>query len=371
MPTNTAQRTSDRIPASIPARIPVGLVGVTGYTGMELTRILAGHPGLELVRATSRSEAGRTLAELYPYLSGPGDLGRMGALTVTQPDPADLAKACALVFLAVPHKTAQEIAAQLITKGVKVVDLSADFRLRDKATYEHWYATPHTEPKLLAEAVYGLPELYRADMAGARLIANPGCYPTSSILGLCPALEQGLIHTDDIVIDAKSGTSGAGRKASVGTLFCEVADTFRAYNLTRHRHTPEIEQEVSLLAGEPVALSFNTHLLPISRGILSTIYTRLKKPMTLKEVHGLYAERYADEPLVRVLPIGTLPETRWVRGTMFCDIGLAVDERLGRLIILSAIDNLCRGASGQAVAGANLMLGLPEAQGLPIAPLMP
>jgi len=352
-------------------RIPVGLVGVTGYTGMELTRILAGHPGLELVRATSRSEAGKTLASLYPYLSGPGDLGRMGALTVTQPDPEDLAAACQLVFLAVPHKTAQEIASALIKKGVKVVDLSADFRLRHKLTYEHWYATPHTEPDLLAEAVYGLPELYRADMAGARLIANPGCYPTASILGLAPALEKGLVHTDDIVIDAKSGTSGAGRKASVGTLFCEVADTFRAYNLTKHRHTPEIEQEVSLLAGGPVALSFNTHLLPIDRGILATIYTRLVKPMTLKDVHALYAERYADEPLVRVLPVGTLPETRWVRGTMFCDIGLAVDERIGRLIILSAIDNLCRGASGQAVAGANLMLGLPETQGLPTAPLMP
>ena len=368
-----AQNTTPQTAAQAGGRppVPVGLVGVTGYTGMELTRILAGHPGLMLVRATSRSEAGKSLADLYPYLSGPGDLGRMGALTVTQPDPADLAKACALVFLAVPHKTAQEIASALIAKGVKVVDLSADFRLRDKATYEHWYATPHTEPKLLAEAVYGLPELYRADMAGARLIANPGCYPTSSILGLCPALEQGLVHTGDIVIDAKSGTSGAGRKASVGTLFCEVADSFRAYNLTKHRHTPEIEQEVSLLAGESVALSFNTHLLPIGRGILSTIYTRLKKPMTLKDVHALYAERYADEPLVRVLPIGTLPETRWVRGTMFCDIGLAVDERLGRLIILSAIDNLCRGASGQAVLGANLMLGLPETQGLPTAPLMP
>ena len=352
-------------------RVPVGLVGVTGYTGMELTRVLAGHPGLELVRATSRSEAGRPLAELYPHLSGPGDLGRMGALTVTMPDPADLAASCKLVFLAVPHKTAQEIAAALIEKGVKVVDLSADFRLRDKATYEKWYATPHTQPKLLAEAVYGLPELYRHKMAGARLIANPGCYPTSAILGLAPALEQGLVHTGDIVIDSKSGTSGAGRTAGVGTLFCEVSDTFRAYNLTRHRHTPEIEQEASLLAGEDVALSFNTHLLPISRGILSTIYTRLVKPLSLAEVHAIYAERYKNEDLVRVLPAGTLPETRFVRGTMFCDIGLAVDERIGRLIIVTTIDNLCRGASGQAVAGANLMLGLPETQGLPLAPLMP
>jgi N-acetyl-gamma-glutamyl-phosphate reductase len=352
-------------------RIPVGLVGVTGYTGMELTRVLAGHPGLELVRATSRSEAGKTLASLYPYLSGPGDLGRMGALTVTMPDPADLASACKLVFLAVPHKTAQEIAAALIAQGVKVVDLSADFRLRDKATYEKWYATPHTHANLLAEAVYGLAELYRSKMRSARLIANPGCYPTSAILGLAPALEQGLVRTDDIVVDAKSGTSGAGRKAGVGTLFCEVSDTFRAYNLTKHRHTPEIEQEVSLLAGESVALSFNTHLLPINRGILSTIYTKLAKPLSLAEIHALYAERYKNDVFVRVLPLGTLPETRFVRGTMFCDIGMVVDERIGRLIIVSAIDNLCRGASGQAVLGANLMLGLPEDQGLHLAPLMP
>jgi N-acetyl-gamma-glutamyl-phosphate reductase len=353
------------------ARIPVGLVGVTGYTGMELTRVLAGHPGLELVRATSRSEAGKKLSALYPFLAGPGDLDKMGALTVTMPDPADLAGACKLVFLAVPHKTAQEIAAALIEKGVKVVDLSADFRLRDKDTYEQWYATPHTQAGLLAEAVYGLPEIYRAQMKKARLIANPGCYPTSAILGLLPALEQGLVHTDDLVIDSKSGTTGAGRKASVGTLFCEVQDTFKAYNLTRHRHTPEIEQEVSLLAGERVALSFNTHLLPINRGILSTIYTRLKAPLSLAEAHALYAKRYESEPLVRVLPLGTLPETRFVRGTMFCDVGLAVDERIGRLIIVTAIDNLCRGASGQAVLGANLMLGLPETEGLPLAPLMP
>ncbi|MBI5520937.1 MAG: N-acetyl-gamma-glutamyl-phosphate reductase [Desulfovibrio sp.] len=352
-------------------RIPVGLVGVTGYTGMELTRVLAGHPGLELVRATSRSEAGKRLSSLYPFLAGPGDLGDMGALTITQPDPADLAASCKLVFLAVPHKTAQEIAAALIEKGVKVVDLSADFRLRDKATYEKWYATPHTQGPLLAEAVYGLPEIYRDKMKKARLIANPGCYPTSAILGLLPALEQGLVSSRDIVIDSKSGTSGAGRKAGVGTLFCEVSDTFRAYNLTKHRHTPEIEQEVSLLAGEDVALSFNTHLLPINRGILSTIYTKLAKPLTLAEAHAAYAARYANEPLVRVLPLGTLPETRFVRGTMFCDIGLAVDERIGRLIIVTSIDNLCRGASGQAVLGANLMLGLPEIQGLPLAPLMP
>jgi N-acetyl-gamma-glutamyl-phosphate reductase len=357
--------------ASIPAPIPVGLVGVTGYTGMELTRVLAGHPGLTLARATSRSEAGKKLGSLYPFLAGPGALGRMGALTVTQPDPEDIAAACKLVFLAVPHKTAMEIASELVRRGVKVVDLSADFRLRDQQVYEKWYATAHTQKDLLAEAVYGLPELYRGKMRRARLIANPGCYPTSAILGLAPALAAEIVHTDDIVIDSKSGTSGAGRKASVGTLFCEVADSFRAYNLTKHRHTPEIEQELSLIAGANVPVSFNTHLLPIDRGILSTIYTRLKEPMSQAEVQAIFEKRYASEPLVRVLPAGTLPETRWVRGTMFCDIGVVVDERIGRLIILAAIDNLCRGASGQAVLGANLMLGLPELEGLPTAPLMP
>lgn len=352
-------------------RIPVGLVGVTGYTGMELTRVLAGHPGLRLARATSRSEAGKKLSTLYPFLAGPGALGEMGGLTVTQPDPDDIAGACKLAFLAVPHKTAQEIAAALVERGVKVVDLSADFRLRDKATYEKWYATPHTQAGLLAEAVYGLPEIYREKMRKARLIANPGCYPTSAILGLMPALQAGLVHTEDIVVDSKSGTTGAGRKAAVGSLFCEVSDSFKAYNLTRHRHTPEIEQEVSLLAKTPVALSFNTHLLPINRGILTTIYTRLKHPVDTEAVREVYAARYAGEELVRVLPAGSLPETRHVRGTMFCDIGVVVDERIGRLIVVSAIDNLCRGASGQAVLGANLMLGLPEKQGLPLAPMVP
>lgn len=347
--------------------IKAGLVGVTGYTGMELARLMIHHSSMELVRATSRSEAGKSLADIYPFLNRLP----LGDLVITQPDPADLAAECDVVFLAVPHKTAMEIAAQLLDEGVKVVDLSADFRINDKATYEKWYATEHTKSELLAEAVYGLPELYLDQIMGARLIANPGCYPTSSILGLAPALESKLIETENIVIDAKSGTSGAGRGKNVGTLFCEVHDSFRAYGMPSHRHTPEIEQEISKIADTDITVSFNTHLLPIDRGILSTIYTKLTGENSLDAIHEQYTDYYADKPMVRVLPKGQLPETRFVRGTVFCDIGLVVDPRTNRLIIVSAIDNLCRGASGQALMNANLICGLDIDEGLPMAPMMP
>lgn len=345
----------------------VGLVGVTGYTGMELTRILLGHPGLKLTQVTSRKEAGQPLQRTYPFLQGT-DLGR---LEITAPDSDVLARDCDLVFLAVPHGTAMDMAAELREKGVRVVDLSADFRLRDREIYESWYAVPHTQAGLLPEAVYGLPELYAERIATASLVANPGCYPTSAILALYPALRAGLISPEDLVIDSKSGASGAGRKATVGTLFCEVSDTFRAYNLTRHRHTPEIEQELGLAVGRDMRVSFNTHLLPINRGILTTAYAKLAPGATRAQLEDCYRNFYAGKRWVRLLPSGTLPETRWVRGTNFCDLGLVTDPRTDRLIVVSAIDNLCRGASGQAVSNANLMLGLDEGAGLPIAPLMP
>lgn len=347
--------------------IPVGLVGVTGYTGMELARILSNHSKMKLVRVTSRAEAGKKLADIYPFLNGLD----LGELEITAPDVADLEKSCKLVFLAVPHKTAMNIGGQLYDKGIKVVDLSADFRIRDRETYEEWYKVDHTREDLLPEAVYGLPEFYRDKVKGASLIANPGCYPTSVIVGLTPALSEGLVETEDIVIDAKSGTSGAGRKAAVGTLFCEVADSFRAYGLTTHRHTPEIEQELSVVAGTDITVSFNTHLLPIDRGILSTIYTKMKDGVTAEQIREAYEKAYGHEKMIRLLPEGQLPETRWVRGTMFCDVGIVSDPRTGRLIIVSAIDNLCRGASGQAVANANLMLGFSETEGLGFAPMMP
>jgi len=347
--------------------IPVGLVGVTGYTGMELARILATHPVFRLVRATSRTEGGKPLSALYPFLSG----FPAGDVTVTAPDAADLAKACRVVFLAVPHGTAMDYAAELLAAGATVIDLSADFRLADPAVYAAWYGQPHRHPELLPQAVYGLPELYADAIQKARLVANPGCYPTSVILGLAPALVTSIVETDDIVADSKSGATGAGRKAAAPNLFCEVHDSFRAYSLGKHRHTPEIEQEIGKLAGADMTISFNPHLLPIDRGILSTIYTKLSLPLALHQVRDIYALYVKDKPWMRLLPEGALPETRFVRGSMFCDIGLVVDERTNRLIIVTAIDNLCRGASGQAVANANLVSGLPVDTGLHFAPMMP
>jgi N-acetyl-gamma-glutamyl-phosphate reductase len=347
--------------------LKAGLVGVTGYTGMELARILAAHPSIRLVAATSRQDAGRRLDDVYPFLrSLPG-----ADVVLTELDAADLARRCDVVFLAVPHGVAMETGADLYDAGVRVVDLSADFRLRDADTYEKWYK-PHTRREYIARAVYGLPEIYADQIRGARLVANPGCYPTASILALHPALKHGLCEPSGIIIDAKSGTTGAGRKAVVSSLYCEVADTFRPYNIGgRHRHIPEIEQELSLAAGSPATVSFNPHLLPIGRGILATIYARLAGPASAEEIRSLYEEYWKDAPWVRVLPAGQLPETRNVRGSMFCDIAVTVDARAGWLIITSAIDNICRGASGQAVANANLMFGLPVGEGLGSAPLVP
>ena len=348
--------------------LKAGLVGVTGYTGMELARILAGHPAMKLVMATSRQEAGKRLDELYPFLRGlPG-----GDVIVREADAAALSAACDVVFLAVPHGVAMEMGAALYDAGARVVDLSADFRLRDAAVYEKWYGTPHSRAGYLDKAVYGLPELRAEEIGRTRLVANPGCYPTASILGLHAALKNGLVHTDDIVIDAKSGVSGAGRKAALGSLFCEAGDSFRPYNLGKHRHTPEIEQELERSAGMDAGtlhISFNPHLVPMSRGILATVYARLKSPRSQREVQMIYEAAWAGSRWVRVLPAGKLPETRNVRGSMFCDISVTVDERTGRLIIASAIDNLCRGASGQAVANANLMCSLPVDEGLNLAPL--
>ena len=350
--------------------IRAALVGVTGYTGMELARLLAQHPCMRLTAATSRTEAGKRLGAIYPFLNNlPG-----ADVTLIEPDPEAIAASCDIAFLAVPHGAATEMAAALVERGLKVVDLSADFRLKDVQDYNSWYNVEHSRPDLLPEAVYGLPELYAARVAKARLVANPGCYPTSIILGLTPALRNGLISTENLIMDSKSGTTGAGRKAGVATLYCEVADTFRAYGVGgKHRHTPEIEQELSALAQKPLTVSFTPHLVPMNRGILSTIYATLARSVTQGEVQALYESVWnpAVSPWVRVLPKGQLPETRNVRGTMFCDMSVIVDPRTNRLIVVSVIDNVCRGASGQAVANANLMMGLPVETGLMLAPLMP
>lgn len=348
-------------------KIRAGLVGITGYTGMELARLLASHPSMKLTMGCSRSEAGRRLGEFYPFLEGlPGS-----DLVISVYSAKAVAENCDIAFLAVPHGKAMVMARELLEEGVRVVDLSADFRLHDASVYEAWYKVPHTEKHLLPEAVFGLPEFYADDIARARLVANPGCYPTSAILGLAPALQNGLVSTEDIVIDSKSGTSGAGRKAVTTSLYCEVTDSFKAYGLGKHRHTPEIEQELSRLAGKPVTVSFNPHLVPMNRGILSTIYTKLATEKGYDEIWQIYRDFYKDCPFVRVLPKGNLPETRFVRGSLFCDMGLVLDPRTNRLIIVSVIDNICRGASGQALANANIMCGLPMAEGLGQAPLLP
>ncbi|MCL1915347.1 MAG: N-acetyl-gamma-glutamyl-phosphate reductase [Desulfovibrionaceae bacterium] len=347
--------------------IRAGLVGVTGYTGMELARILAAHPVIRLTAVTSREEAGRALEDIYPFLRG----FACGKLCLIAPDPEALAKSCDLAFLAVPHGAAMELAATLRALGVKVVDLSADFRLREAGIYREWYGQEHTQPARLKEAVYGLPELYAGEIAGAGLVANPGCYPTSVILALYPLLRQGLVETGSVIIDAKSGVSGAGRKASQAHLFSEVGESFRPYSVPRHRHTPEIEQELSLVAGREVLVTFTPHLLPVNRGILSSIYLRPTAGAEEESLRAAFAGAYAGSRFVRLLPPGSLPELRYVRGSMYCDIGLVMDKRSGRLMVFSAIDNLCRGASGQAVANANLMSGLPLECGLEAAPLAP
>lgn len=347
--------------------VKAGLVGVTGYTGMELARILASHPALRLAAVTSRSEAGKALAEFYPFLRALPE----GELRISAFDPDALARAASLVFLAVPSGAAMNMAAPLLERGLKVVDLSADFRLRDPKSYAEWYQLEHSQTAWLEQAVYGLPELYAADIARASLVANPGCYPTSVILGLYPGLKGRLLEPHGLIIDAKSGVSGAGRKNEIAYLFCEAHDNFRPYGLPRHRHIPEMEQELSLLAGEDLVISFAPHLLPVNRGILSSIYARLRPGVSLEELRAAYAQSYAGAPFVRLLPPGLLPDLRSVRGSMFCDIALVHDPRSGRLSIISAIDNICRGASGQAAANANLMLGLPLETGLPRAPFAP
>ncbi|MFG6359451.1 N-acetyl-gamma-glutamyl-phosphate reductase [Taurinivorans muris] len=350
-----------------------GLIGVTGYTGMELARILATHPQIELTHATSRQESGKKIEDLYPFLRS----YKIGSVCISDYDAQELAKECDIIFLAVPHGTAMQSAGEIfsiaktLNKTIKIIDLSADFRIKNPETYEAWYQIKHTEQDLLTRAVYGLFDIYADSIKNADLIANPGCYPTASILGLYPALKNALIQ-NDIVIDAKSGTSGAGRKAQASSLFCEVYDNFRPYSIGgKHRHTPEIEQELSAIAKKEIFVSFNPHLLPIERGILNTIYAPLAKAISAEKIHALYAGEYENSPFVRVLPSGQLPETRNVRGSLFCDIAISVDTRTNKLIIASAIDNLARGASMQAVANANLCLGLPLATGINNAPLCP
>lgn len=344
--------------------IRIGIVGASGYTGVELARLLSACPEVKLTVATSRQYKGKKLADVYPNLAGMVDI------VCDDLVPEELAARADFFFTAVPHQSAMNIVPGLLQAGKKVVDLSADFRLHDAAVYEKWYQK-HTAQEYLAEAVYGLPELHRAEIPKARLVANPGCYPTSVILGLAPLLDAGAIEPETLIVDSKSGTSGAGRTAQTGTLFCEVTEGFKAYKIAAHRHTPEMEQEISGLCKKAVTISFTPHLLPISRGILSTMYAKLHTMMTDAEVYELYSTYYKDEPFVRVCGIGEFPATQFVRGSNFCDIGCKIDSRTGRVVIIAAIDNLVKGAAGQAVQNMNLMCNLPETRGLLAVPLFP
>ncbi len=344
--------------------INVSVVGASGYTGVELLRILVNHPQVTLCCVTSRQHEGAPISQAFPSLSGFCDL------TCETLDVAKIAERSDLVFTALPHKSAMEVIPDFLAAGCKVVDLSADYRLKDKDIYEQWYQE-HTSPALLDEAVYGLPERYRDQIRSARLVANPGCYPTTVVLGLLPLLEKKLIDSKTLIIDSKSGTSGAGRGAKQGSLFCEVNEGFKAYGVASHRHTPEIEQELSALAGTAVQVNFTPHLLPLNRGMLSTCYASAAGIRSARELIDLYRERYADEPSIRIMPGGELPNVAYVQGTNLCDIGLVYDDRTGRVIVVSVIDNLVKGASGQAVQNMNIMSGFDESLGLRLLPTFP
>ncbi len=342
--------------------IKVGIVGGTGYTGVELLRLLAAHPQVELKVITSRSEEGVAVADMFPNLRGRVDL------RFSVPDQAAL-EACDLVFFATPNGTAMKMVPALLEAGVKVIDLAADFRIQDIPLWEKWYGMPHACPEVVAEAVYGLPELNREAIKGARLIANPGCYPTAVTLGLLPLVEAGLVDLDHLIADCKSGVSGAGRGANVGTLFSEVDGSFKAYGVAGHRHMPEIRQIIGGVAGKAVPLTFIPHLLPMIRGIHATLYADLaNEPESLQ---ALYEQRYANEPFVDVMPAGSHPETRFVRGGNTCRIAVHRPQGEGRVVVLSVIDNLVKGAAGQAVQNMNILFGLEETLGLDQIPVMP
>lgn len=345
--------------------IKVGIVGGTGYTGVELLRILAHHPKAQVVVITSRAEAGVRVDELYPNLRGHMDL------RFSHPDPQVLAQ-CDVVFFATPHNVAMNTVPELLELDTRVIDLSADFRLRDAGVWAHWYRETHACPQLLDEAVYGLPEFNRDAIREAQLVACPGCYPTSVQLGLMPLLQNRLVDISRLIANSGSGVSGAGRQAKIDNLMTEVSDSFKAYGVAGHRHLPEIEQGLTDMAGDEVSVTFVPHLLPMIRGIQSTMYAELvDSAVSLTEIQQLFEDCYADEPFVDVLPAGSHPQTRSVKGSNVCRIAVHRPQGRDTLVILSAIDNLVKGASGQAVQNMNIMLGLEEDAGLQSVALMP
>ena len=344
--------------------IKVGIVGGTGYTGVELLRLLAVHPDVVLTAITSRKEDGLPVADMFPSLRGRVDLA------FSAPDKVDLSE-CDVVFFATPHGVAMAQAPALLAAGVKVIDLAADFRLKDQASFEQWYKIPHTCPELLEEAVYGLPELNRDAVTKARLIANPGCYPTTMQLGFYPLLKAGIIDATTLIADAKSGVSGAGRKAEIGTLFSESSDNFKAYGVSGHRHTPETVAQLQRFTEQKVGLIFTPHLVPMIRGMHATLYARLSKDTDNATLQALFEDQYRDSPFVDVMPFGSHPETRSTRGSNMLRLALHRPGNGSTLVILVVQDNLVKGSSGQAVQCMNLMFGLDESAGLQQIALMP
>jgi N-acetyl-gamma-glutamyl-phosphate reductase len=342
------------------ARIPVGIVGASGYGGVQLVRLLLEHPEVEIVYLGGESTAGRSFAEIYPHLA------HRTRLSVEAINLDEIAQRSHVVFLSLPNGLACQLAPPLLEKGCKVLDLSADYRFTDLATYETWYGKSRNDHNLAQKAVYGLPELYRARIAEAQLVGCPGCYPTASLMALSPLMKQGLIIPETAIIDAKSGTSGGGRQAKTNLLLAEADNSLGPYGVARHRHTPEIEQICSDLAGHDVLVQFTPHLIPMVRGILATVYATLRDPGLVREdLLTIYQAFYRASPWVKILPNGVYPQTKWACGTNLCYIGIEVDSRTGRVIVMSAIDNLMKGQAGQAVQCLNIMMGWNETLGLP------
>ncbi len=345
--------------------IKAGIIGATGYAGEELVRLLLGHKDAEIIWYGSRTYVDQRYASVYQNLFQLVDAECMDE------NMAQLAKQADVIFTATPQGLCSSMISEEILSETKVVDLSADFRLKDVKVYEDWYQLKHPVPQFLDEAVYGLPEIRRKQIRSARLVANPGCYPTCSILAIYPLLAEGLIDPDTIIIDAKSGTSGAGRGAKTENLFCEVNENMKAYGVTTHRHTPEIEEQLSECAGRPVVISFTPHLVPINRGILVTAYASLIKKCSYEDIRAAYDRYYGKEYFVRVLDADVCPQTKWVEGSNFVDLNFRIDPRTNRVVMMGAMDNLVKGAAGQAVQNMNLMFGLDEAEGLRQPPLYP
>ena len=345
--------------------IKVGIIGATGYAGGELVRILMGHKEAEIVWYGSRSYIDQKYADVYRNMFQIVDAKCMDDNIEALADQVDV------IFTATPQGFLASVINENILSKTKIVDLSADFRIKDVKVYEKWYGIEHKSPQFIEEAVYGLCEVNRDKVKGARLIANPGCYTTCSILTAYPLAKEGIIDMRTLIVDAKSGTSGAGRGAKVPNLFCEVNENMKAYGVASHRHTPEIEEQLGYASGENVTISFTPHLVPMNRGILATEYVTLKKDVTGEEVKAIYDKYYADEKFVRVLGEGVCPETKWVEGSNYVDIGFKLDPRTNRIVMMGAIDNLVKGAAGQAVQNMNLLFGLPESEGLELVPMFP